>query len=309
MRAMSDAIDTSVVRRLEHVAAELMQRPRVQRYQPGSTRKMDGRIDIDGVGLETRWIGPGPEIAPTILLLHEGLGCVDMWRGFPSQLAEATSCGVALYSRAGYGRSDPCRLPRPLTYMQDEARDVVPKLLDAIGFRHGLLLGHSDGASIATAYLGQRQDQRVRGLVLMAPHFFVEEMGLASIAKAREAYAKGELRARLARYHGANVDCAFRGWNDAWLDPEFRAWDIRDRIAHVRVPMLIVQGAGDEYGTIAQIDAARQRACCPVEVALLGDCGHAPHLQRPAETLAAIGEFARRMLSLDGALTPVPPRT
>jgi pimeloyl-ACP methyl ester carboxylesterase len=263
-------------------------------------QRADRRIVIGGVGLETRAIGPRPEAAPTILLLHEGLGCVEMWRDFPERLAAATGCGVVLYSRAGYGGSDPCALPRPLTYMQDEARDVVPGLLDAVGFRRGLLLGHSDGASIATVYLGRRHDPRVAGLVLLAPHFFVEDMGLAAIARAREAYATTALRARLERYHGANVDCAFRGWNDAWLDPGFRAFDIRDCLPAIRVPMLLVQGADDEYGTMAQLTAAQQAAGCPVETRVLAGCGHAPHLQKPDATLAALADFARRVLAMDG---------
>jgi len=267
----------------------------------------DAHITVDGIGLETRWIGPDPDATPTIVMLHEGLGCVEMWRGFPEQLAAATGCGVFLYSRAGYGKSDSCTLPRPLTYMEDEAAGTLPKLLDAIGFRRGLLLGHSDGASIATAYLGQRQDHRVRGLILIAPHFFVEDVSVASIATAREAYATTNLRERLARYHGANVDCAFRGWNDAWLDPEFRTWNILDCVAQVRVPMLIVQGAEDEYGTPAQLAAAEREAYCPVETALIPQCGHAPHLQKPDETVAAIVDFAACLLALDAERTPLAP--
>ena len=259
----------------------------------------DRRVVVDGVGLETRWIGPPPEQAPTILMLHEGLGCVEMWRGFPQQLAEATGCGVALYSRVGYGRSDPCALPRPLSYMHDEATGVLPRLVDALEIRQGVLLGHSDGASIATIYLGRNQDHRIRGLVLMAPHFFVEDVSIASIAMAREAYATTDLRAKLARYHGANVDCAFRGWNDAWLDPGFRGWDIRDCLAYVRVPILIVQGEADEYGTPAQLRAAQDEAYCPVEIALMPGCGHSPHIQKTDETLKAIGEFTVRLFALE----------
>lgn len=264
----------------------------------------DRRIVIDGIGLETRWIGPDPEQAPTILMLHEGLGCVEMWRDFPRQLAETTGFGVVLYSRAGYGRSDPCVLPRPLSYMHDEATDVLPKLIDALRIRQGILLGHSDGASIATIYLGRNQDHRIRGLVLMAPHFFVEDVSIASIAKARDAYATTDLRARLARYHGTNVDCAFRGWNDAWLDPGFRAWDIRDCLAYIRVPILIVQGEGDEYGTPAQLRAAHDEAYCPVEIALMPECGHSPHIQRTDETLEVIREFTGRLIAFEHEAAP-----
>ena len=171
-------------------------------------------LDVEGVRLETICFGPPPEQAATLILLHEGLGCVALWRAFPEALAEATGLGVFAYSRAGYGQSDPCSLPRPLDYMEREARDSLPRVLDAIGFRQGLLLGHSDGASIAALHGGFGDDLRVRGLVLMAPHFFTEPEGLAAIADARSQYQSGELRNRLGKYH-ADVDCAFLGWNDA----------------------------------------------------------------------------------------------
>ncbi len=255
---------------------------------------MTDRILIDDVSLETRWIGPAPADAPTIVMLHEGLGCIAAWGQFGEALAKATGYGVFQYSRAGYGGSDPVALPRPLSYMHDEALKVLPKILDAIGFTRGILLGHSDGASIATIYLGGVQDHRVQGLVLIAPHFFVEDVSVASIAKAQAAYQGGDLRQRLTKYHGANVDCAFRGWNDAWLDPGFRSWDIQESIGYIRVPILIVQGTGDQFGTAAQIRAAEQEAYCPVDVAMIEGAGHAPHLERPTETLAAVAAHVNR---------------
>ncbi len=159
-------------------------------------------------------------------------------------------------------------MPRPLSYMHDEARETLPSLLETIGFQRGLLLGHSDGASIAAIYAGSRQDHRIGGLVLIAPHFFTEDVGIASIAKARKAYESDDLRARLARWH-EDVDNAFRGWNDAWLDPEFRKWDITEFLAYIRVPVLIVQGEDDQYGTVKQIEVAERECYCPVDVALL----------------------------------------
>ena len=207
--------------------------------------------------LEYRMIGPRPDVVPTLLLLHEGLGCVGLWGDFPDKLAAATGCGVFVYSRAGYGQSSPVPLPRPLSYMHDEARETLPKLLDSIRFQRGLLIGHSDGASIAAIYAGTHQDHRIGGLVLIAPHFFTEDSGIASIAKAKQAYETGDLRGKLARWH-ADVDNAFKGWNGAWLDPGFRRWDITEQLAYIRVPMLIVQGADDEYGTVKQIEMAEQ---------------------------------------------------
>ncbi|HET7851020.1 MAG TPA: alpha/beta hydrolase, partial [Pseudolabrys sp.] len=212
-----------------------------------------GFLSIDSRRLEYRIAGDLRPDVPVLVLLHEGLGCVALWGDFPERLAAATGCNVFAYSRAGYGQSSPVKLPRPLTYMHDEARETLPRLLDAIGFRRGLLIGHSDGASIAAIYAGSHQDRRVGGLVLIAPHFFTEDEGIASIVEARNAYESGDLRARLSRWH-ADVDNAFYGWNGAWLDPGFRKWDITEQLAYIRVPILIVQGEDDQYGTVKQIE-------------------------------------------------------
>jgi pimeloyl-ACP methyl ester carboxylesterase len=259
-------------------------------------------LTLAGRRIEAAWHGPAPGRAPTLVLLHEGLGCVAMWRDFPAALAARTGYGVFVYSRFGYGHSDPVPLPRPLTYMHDEA-DLLPAVLDAGGVRKCILVGHSDGASIATLYAGSRQDFRVRGLVLMAPHFFVEDMSIQSIAAAKAAYESGDLRARLARYH-ADVDGAFHGWNRAWLDPGFRSWRIDEALAHVRVPMLILQGQDDQYGSAAQLALAQADAYCPVETVLLDDCRHAPHLDRPETTLDAVAAFVHRVLALHEGLAP-----
>jgi len=259
-------------------------------------------INVDGRHIEAAWFGPRSERA--LVLLHEGLGCVAMWRDFPQKLAERTGYGVLAYSRFGYGKSDPVPLPRPLSYMHDEAFDALPLVLDQAGIKKTILVGHSDGASIAAIYAGGRQDFRVRGLALMAPHFFVEDISIRSIAAAKEAYEKGDLRARLARYHGDNVDVAFRGWNDAWLDPGFRDWRIDDHVAHIRVPILIVQGGDDQYGTLAQVRLAEEEAYCPVETVILDRCGHSPHIDQPAAALDAIREFVQRVFTVHEGLVP-----
>lgn len=258
-----------------------------------------GFLDLGAQRLEYRMIGPRPDAAPTLVLLHEGLGCVGLWADFPEKLQQATGCGVFVYSRAGYGQSSPVALPRPLTYMHDEARATLPKLLDAIGFRRGLLIGHSDGASIAAIYAGSHQDHRVGGLVLIAPHFFTEDSGIAAIEEARGAYESGDLRARLARWH-ADVDNAFKGWNGAWLDPGFRQWDITEQLAYIRVPVLIVQGEDDQYGTVKQIEAAEQECYCPVEVTLLPGAKHSPQREAPAPTLTAMTDFVTRVVEANG---------
>jgi pimeloyl-ACP methyl ester carboxylesterase len=257
-------------------------------------------INIGGRSIEAAWHGPAPEQAPTLVLLHEGLGCVGMWRDFPAALSARTKYGVLVYSRFGYGKSAPAPLPRPLSYMHDEALNVLPAVLDQAGVRKTILVGHSDGASIATIYAGSRQDFRVRGLVLLAPHFFVEDISVRSIAEAKAAYERGDLRARLARFHGDNVDNAFWGWNRAWLDPAFRAWRIDDAVAHVRVPMLVIQGRDDQYGTAAQLELAEADAYCPVETMLLDGCRHAPYIDQPALTLAAISDFCERLRLHEG---------
>jgi pimeloyl-ACP methyl ester carboxylesterase len=230
-------------------------------------------------------------------MLHEGLGSAAMWGDFPQALQAATGMGVFVYSRAGYGASTPVTLPRPLDYMSREALDVLPDLLDAIGFQRGVLLGHSDGASIAAIYAGGTGDHRLRGVVLIAPHFVTEDIGLAAIAEAKRAYETTELRNKLARWH-RNVDNAFHGWNGAWLDPDFRRWDISDYLAYVRVPVAILQGEADQYGTVRQIEIAREECYCPVDVTLIPGCGHSPHREAPELTLATVSEFVRRILIL-----------
>jgi pimeloyl-ACP methyl ester carboxylesterase len=255
-----------------------------------------GFLTIGDASLEYRVAGD-PAVPPAIVMLHEGLGSAALWGDFPDRLAAATGVTVFAYSSAGYGASSPVALPRPLTYMHDEAGHVLPALLDAIGFRRGLLLGHSDGASIATIYAGTVQDHRVRGLVLIAPHFFVEDVGLAAIRDAKTAYESGDLKTRLARWH-KHVDVAFYGWNGAWLDPGFRDWDITDALAYIRVPVAIVQGESDQYGTVRQVEAAQEECYCPIEVAMIAGAGHSPQREKPEVTLAAITDFANRILGL-----------
>ncbi|MBV8567828.1 MAG: alpha/beta hydrolase, partial [Methylobacteriaceae bacterium] len=236
---------------------------------------------------------------PTLVLLHEGLGSVGQWGTFPDKLAEATGADVFVYSRAGYGGSSPAALPRPLSYMHDEAREVLPQLLDRIGFRRGLLVGHSDGASIAAIYAGSIEDHRIRGLSLIAPHFVVEDVSIASIEEAKAAYERGDLKPRLARWH-KHVDIAFRGWNDAWLDPAFRSWDISGELSYIRVPVQIVQGELDPYGTKRQIDIAQEECYCPVDVTLLPGIGHAPHREAVEVALRAVADFVNRVLKIHG---------
>jgi len=259
-----------------------------------------GFVEIDGRRREATCQGPSPDIAPTLVLLHEGLGCVALWRDFPQKLVASTGFGVFAYSRSGYGASDTVPLPRPLDYMTREAVDVLPKVLDAIGCRRGVLLGHSDGATIAAIYAGTVADFRVRGHILMAPHFFTEPGGLASIRAARAAYEQGAMRTRLSRYH-RDVDAAFRGWSDAWLDPDFERWNVAEVIDYWRIPTLAIQGRDDEYGTLAQIREIETRTYSPVDTLVLDGCKHHPHLEASEATLAAIAEFCARWERIEAA--------
>lgn len=257
-----------------------------------------GKIDVGGVQLEfSRW-GPAPDIAPTLIFLHEGLGCVEQWRDLPEQLAAATGFGVLAYSRAGHGGSDPITLPRPLNFLTREALDIVGPLLDKAEVRQVILFGHSDGATIATIYAGSVSDLRVRGLILIAPHFFTEPTGLVAISAAKQAYEKGDLKSKLARYH-QNPDIAFYGWHDVWTHPNFENWNVADAIDHLRIPVLAIQGDDDPYGTIAQISEIEERIYSPVETLILEGCGHAPHVERAEETASAITEFCARWYRLE----------
>ncbi|MCC5809571.1 MAG: alpha/beta hydrolase [Ectothiorhodospiraceae bacterium] len=261
-----------------------------------------GQLQVPAGRLEYVWHGPAPELAPTLVLLHEGLGCVELWRDFPERLAAETGLGVMAYSRLGYGRSDPVDVPRPLTYMHEEGRDVLPAVLDAAGIQRAILIGHSDGGSIALINAGAVSDPRVRAVVTLAAHVFNEQVCVDSIRAARDAYREQGLRDRLARYHGANVDCAFWGWNRAWLDPDFWHWNIEEFLPGVRVPALVMQGEQDEYGTVAQVDAICRQLGGPVQRRLLADCGHGMHRDQPDALRKQIAAFVSEVLERDRAL-------
>jgi pimeloyl-ACP methyl ester carboxylesterase len=253
-----------------------------------------GFLDIAGARLEYRRVAPKAAVkaaqAPEIVLLHEGLGSVAMWRDFPDRLAEAAGRSVFAYSRAGYGRSSPVALPRPARYMHDEALATLPRVLEAAGIAECVLVGHSDGGSIALIYAGGVRPMKARGVVTLAAHVFNEKLCVDSIAAAGRAYLETDLRRRLARYH-ADVDNAFRGWNDVWLSPEFWHWNIEEYLPRVAVPVLAIQGRDDEYGTARQVDAIVAQVKGRAEKLMLPKCKHSPHRDQPAMTLEAIARF------------------
>jgi pimeloyl-ACP methyl ester carboxylesterase len=261
-------------------------------WSDGST----AHITIDGATLECGMFGPAPGIAPTIVLLHEGLGALSLWRSFPQKLSDRTGMGVFAWSRLGYGQSDLAPMPRPLDYMSIEGERCLPEVLDAFGFQDGAIFGHSDGATIAAIFAGAHHDLRVRALILMAPHFFTEPGGQTAIAVTRDAYLNGPLRERLSKYH-RDVDATFLGWADAWLDPAFSGvWSVEAGLSNITVPTLAIQGAQDEYGTLAHIEALAAQSPSPVETAIIENCRHSPHQEKPEETLAAVSNFLSRTL-------------
>ncbi|MSP44764.1 MAG: alpha/beta hydrolase [Xanthobacteraceae bacterium] len=272
-----------------------------------ATLSDQGFLDLPPHRLEYRMAGPRPHEAPTLILLHQGLGSAGQWDDLPEKLSAATGCGVFVYSRAGYGFSSPAALPRRLDFMHVEARETLPRLLDAIGFRQGLLVGHSDGASIAAIYAGSVQDHRMRGLVLMAPHFIVEDVTMNAIRAIRKAYDTTDVRARFQRWH-ADADATVRGWSDVWLNNDVGAWDLREDLAYIRVPMLIIQGEDDDYGTARQIAIAREECYCPVDGLLLPGIKHVSHREAPETVRKAIAEFSCRLLHEHESAQPVAAR-
>ena len=247
---------------------------------------------IAGVRIEYVRV-PGVAPGPAIVMLHEGLGSVSMWRDFPEQVALATGHEVVVYSRQGHGRSAPLTGPRPLRFMHDEALVVLPEILDALEVRRPILLGHSDGGSIAIIHAGG-SGREVAGLVLIAPHVMVEDISVASIAKARTAYEQGALRTRLGRHHD-DVDGAFRGWNDVWLRPEFRSWNIEEYLPRIGCPVLAIQGEDDEYGTMQQVDRIA-RTIPHARLLKLARCGHSPHRDSAEDVLEAIRGFVEMLM-------------
>ena len=245
-------------------------------------------IEADGASLECRWIARERGSAGAIVLLHEGLGSLAMWKRFPEQLAEATQRAVFVYSRRGYGQSAPCLANREPDYMHHEAREVLPAVLNAAEVERPILFGHSDGASIALLFAAS-YPSKVCGLVLEAPHVFVEQLTIDSIAEARVSFESTDLVKKLGRYH-ARPDHAFRGWNDIWLDARFRDWNITAECAKIRCPILLIQGDQDEYGTAAQIEAIT-KAQPNAKVLFLNACGHSPHRDNPQQVLIATTEL------------------
>lgn len=247
-------------------------------------------LRVGGHRLEVVHLAGAGANAPTIVFLHEGLGCISMWRDFQQQVVDATGCNALVYSRYGYGRSDPIDAPRRVDFMHREALDTLPALLDQFGIERPILFGHSDGGSIALIHAGAA-GREVGAVIVMAPHVLVEDLSIRSIEAARVAYETTDLRARLARHHD-DPDSAFRGWNDIWLHPDFRTWNIESCLSGIGCPVLAIQGIDDEYGTLDQIRRIA-RGAPDVELLELADCRHSPHRDQPQAVIDAAARFIR----------------
>ena len=243
--------------------------------------------------IEYEWAGSAAADAPVLVFLHEGLGSVAMWRHFPARLCEAVGARGLVYSRPGYGKSTPRGSGERWTpeFMHLQARELLPELLHALGVEQPWLVGHSDGGSIALLYAASFP-QALRGAVVLAPHILVEDVSVASIQKARDAYLHTDVRQRLGRYHD-DPDSAFWGWNDIWLAPAFRGWSIEEEIGAIRCPLLAIQGLDDEYGTLEQIRGIARRVPQARLLELPG-CGHSPHREQPEAVIEAVQDFMAR---------------
>jgi pimeloyl-ACP methyl ester carboxylesterase len=249
-------------------------------------------LDLADHRLEYAWHGPPPREAPTLVFLHEGLGSVSTWRDFPALLAEDTDCAALVFSRRGYGGSDRAIAPRSMRFLNDEALDALPRILEALGVAQSILVGAGDGASIALLAAAEGR-MPVRGLLLEAPHVLVEAACLRTIESASRAFERGDLRRALAVHHTTDVDATFRTWATVWLDPAFRAWNIEEALPRISVPVLAMQGEDDPYGTLCQVETIAAKCAGLVKLLVLRGCGHSPHREKPERTRQEMARFLR----------------
>jgi pimeloyl-ACP methyl ester carboxylesterase len=233
------------------------------------------------------------ENAPAMVFLHEGLGSVSMWRDFPQKVADASGCEAIVYSRVGYGRSDSATRQRDVTYLHEEGLAVLPAFIAELGLERPFLFGHSDGGSIALLCAGGT-DVALAGVIAMAPHVFVEDVTIEGILQAKAVWESSDLPARLGRYHN-DAEAVFRSWQDIWLLPAFRDWNIEDILPGITTPILAIQGEDDEYATMEQIDRIAAGAN-DVDVVKLADCRHSPHKDQPQAVIEAVAAFVERVL-------------
>lgn len=248
-------------------------------------------LEAAGHRLRACWVGAAEAAAGgNLVFLHEGLGSLAQWRDFPEAVCRTVGGRGLVYERWGFGGSERLALPRPTDYLHREAEEALPEVLAACDIDKPILIGHSDGASVALLYAAA-YPERARACVSLAAHVFVEDVTIAGIRDVIARWDGGDLRDRLARYHGGNTEAMFRGWAETWLRPDFRAWDMVDHLPRIVCPVLVMQGEDDEHGSVAQVETIAKGVSGPVETLLIPGCGHSPHLQARDAVLARIADF------------------
>lgn len=245
--------------------------------------------------LEIQWHGREIKDRPTLIFLHEGLGCTRMWKDFPLRVSQKTGCPALVFSRFGYGASAPCPVPWKINFMHTQALSVLPQILKAAEIKAYILIGHSDGGSISIIFAGSPMAMGLKGVITEAAHVFCEPVTVSCIQQAKINYDHHNLKQGLEKYHGSNTENAFRGWNDVWLNPNFIHWNIEKYLARIRVPMLAIQGKEDQYGTIRQIESIKERVP-GVDTRLLDDCRHSPHQEQPEKVLDLMTRFVLHVI-------------
>ena len=245
-----------------------------------------------------QWHRDGEKNRPTLIFLHEGLGCTRMWKDFPEKVSQNTGCPALVFSRLGYGNSDPCPGPWKINFMHKEALRILPDIIKKTGIKDYILVGHSDGGSIGIIFSGSPYAKGLKGLITQAAHVFCEQMTVDCIQQAKINYEQQDLGQRLEKYHGENTVNAFRGWNDVWLNPNFINWNIEKYLSKISIPMLAIQGKEDQYGTIKQIESIKNHVK-HVKTCLIDDCGHSPHLDQPEIVLNAMAGFIHQIVTSD----------
>ncbi|MCK5836248.1 MAG: alpha/beta hydrolase [Desulfobacula sp.] len=246
--------------------------------------------------IEVQWHCSGPPENPTLVFLHEGLGCVDLWKDVPLQLSQMTQCNAFVFSRLGYGKSDESKIPKKINFMHREALGFLPAVLDAAKIKDHILIGHSDGGSMGIIYGGSPHSVHLKGLIIEAAHVFCEPLTVDSIQKAKNDFLKHDLKNKLEKYHGQNIDTAFWGWNDIWLSPGFMNWDIEKFLKYIKIPVLALQGRQDQYGTLEQLSAIKAgiETC---DIKIIDNCGHSPHHEQQETVLAIMANFIRKLIA------------